>query len=313
VERRAFPYGAPGGAILSRNPDAPDLLRQRIAERQRSHALMKAANAAIRSVKGDDVEAMTQAVVDATGWRADTARACVVPPQDWMPRGFPAYALSGELAEIKRLEQRLATIEAQRERGTVEREHNTAAGALRVVENPDAARIQLFFPDKPDAKTRDLLKGHGFRWAPSEGAWQRHLNNAGRYAASRVVAALQPDEPPTISSPPAAPMDAAPTEYRTMGRVFKVTAAFRSDDEANAYMASHDGEGVIACEGGWVLIAAKADEGRPIAEIRHDPVGSLAPIKATFHRHGVWTSYRYPSVGDARTALEDAGYVVEEA
>ena len=192
VERVAFPHGAPGGPIRASNPDAPALIRAEIEKRRAAHAMMKAANAAIRSAKGKDVDAKVQAVVDATGWRETTARRCVVPPQEWMGAGFAAYQLSGELAEIKRLEARLATIEANRERGTVEREHNTAAGRLRVVENGDAARIQLFFDGKPDAETRTLLKGEGFRWAPSEGAWQRHLNNGGRYAVSRVISALQP-------------------------------------------------------------------------------------------------------------------------
>lgn len=262
VERVAFPYGAPGGPIRADNPDAPELIRAEIERRRASHAAMKAANAAIRSVKGDDVEAMVQAVIDATGWREKTARACVVPAQSWMGRGFAAYALSGELAEIKRLEARLATIERNRERGTVERTHNTTAGALRVVEHGDAARIQLFFDGKPDAATRDMLKSSGFRWAPSEGAWQRHLNNAGRYAVSRVIAALQVDDEPSASpvKPETAP-DAAPTTYRTMGRVFNVTASFTTDADANAYMAAHPGEGVIACEGGWILIAHKDDEG----------------------------------------------------
>lgn len=263
VERNAFPHGAPGDAIRASNPDAPDLIRARIAERQHSHATMKAVNAAIRSVKGDDVDAMVQAVVDATGWREDRARVAVVPPQAWMGRGFSSYSLSGELAEIKRLEGRLATIERNRERGTVSHTHNTTAGAIEVVENGEAARIQIVFPGKPDSETREILKANGFRWAPSEGAWQRHLNNAGRYAVSRVVDALQADGEP-VGAPELAKGggDGAPTTYCQYGREYAVTASFVSDDEANAYMAAHPGEGVIACEGGRILIASCADLGR---------------------------------------------------
>lgn len=260
VERAAFPHGLPGGPIRADNPDAPDLIRAKIQRHRDAHAQMKAANAAIRSVKGNDVEAMVQAVVDATGWRESTARKCVVPAQTWMGRGFAAYSLSGELAEIKRLETRLAAIEQNRERGSVESTHNTTAGALRVVENGDAARIQLFFDGKPDSSVRDVLKREGFRWAPSEGAWQRHLNNGGRYAVSRIVSKLQADDTPSAPQTPAYDADAA--TYRTMGRVFTVTAAFDTDDEANAYMADHPGEGVIASEAGKVLIAHKDDEGR---------------------------------------------------
>ncbi|MGE3307745.1 MAG: hypothetical protein AB7I52_17450 [Rhizobiaceae bacterium] len=262
VERSAFPHGMPGDAIRASNPDAPDLLRARIAERQRSHATMKAVNAAIRSVKSGDVEATIQAVVDATGWREDRARVAVVPPQAWMGQGYAAYALSGELAEIKRLEGRLAAIERNRERGTISRTHNTTAGAVEVVENGDAARLQILFPGKPDASVRDLLKANGFRWAPSEGAWQRHLNNGGRYAASRVIASLQVDDESASLPKPAEPNADGPATYQTMGRSFDVTASFTSDDDANAYLAAHPGEGVIACEGGRILIASCGEAGR---------------------------------------------------
>lgn len=264
VERAAFPYGAPGDAIRSNNPDAPDLIRAKIEKLKAAHALMKATNAAIRSVKGGDVEAMIQAVVDATGFRESRAREIVCPREAWMGQGFPGYALSGELAEIKRLEDRLAVIERNRERGTVSRTHNTAAGAVEVVENGDAARIQILFTGKPDAETRGLLKSNGFRWAPSEGAWQRHLNNAGRWASERVISALQVEEA-TIAAEPVTSESDAPKSYRVMGKTYVVTVAFRSDDEANAYLAKHDGEGVVGSENGWVLIASRADLGRSAA------------------------------------------------
>jgi hypothetical protein len=60
-------------------------------------------------------------------------------------------------------------------------------GDVRIVENFELNRIQLFTPGKPGPSTRAKLKGRGFRWAPSEGAWQRHLNDSGR-AAARMIA-----------------------------------------------------------------------------------------------------------------------------
>lgn len=39
-----------------------------------------------------------------------------------------------------------------------------------------------------------MLKSRGFRWSPSEGAWQRLLNNAGIYAARYVVQSITPKE-----------------------------------------------------------------------------------------------------------------------
>lgn len=192
IERTAWPHGAPGDAIRANHPDAASLIRAKIDKRRNMHALMKAANAAIRAAKTDDKAALAEAVQGATGFKAETCLKIVSPLQGF-GMGFGSYALSGELAEIKRLEGRLAALEANAARGTVETMHNTTAGALTITENPEAARIQLTFPGKPDPSTRDLLKSHGFRWAPSVGAWQRHLNNAGRYAASRVLAGLQVD------------------------------------------------------------------------------------------------------------------------
>jgi hypothetical protein len=194
TSRRAFPYGAPGEAIRANNPDAPDLLRSEIEKGKAAHARMKAVNAAIRSVRSGNVDEMIHAVVDATGWREGAARAVVCPP-DHMAcygRGFQSFQLSNTLAGIKRLEARLASIERNRARGEVERTAETAAGAVRIVESGEAARIQLFFEGKPAAEVRDILKHNGFRWAPSEGAWQRHLNEGGRWAADRVLKALQP-------------------------------------------------------------------------------------------------------------------------
>ncbi|MCM5558498.1 hypothetical protein [Pleomorphomonas sp. JP5] len=192
VERRAFPHGMPGDAIRANNPDAPELIREKIERLRANHSRMKAVNAAIRSVKSGDEAEMIEAVIDVTGFTRATAAKIVCPIEAWMGRGFPGYMLSGELAEIKRLEGRLKSIERNRERGEVERMAETTAGPLRIVENGDAARVQLFFEGKPTAGVRDALKSNGFRWAPSEGAWQRHLNENGRWAVERVLKALEP-------------------------------------------------------------------------------------------------------------------------
>lgn len=48
---------------------------------------------------------------------------------------------------------------------------------------------------------------------------------------------------------------------RSMGRSLRVTAIFADDAEANAYMARHADEGVIAVISGFVFLANVHDRG----------------------------------------------------
>ena len=47
---------------------------------------------------------------------------------------------------------------------------------------------------------------------------------------------------------------------RSMGKVFRVTAIFHDDKEANAYMEKNPDEAVMACFGPYILIANKYKE-----------------------------------------------------
>ena len=90
-------------------------------------------------------------------------------------------------ANIRHTRSRLEALKAEKERGTAE----TSNEFFRVKENTEAMRIQLFFDGKPEPEVRQIVKAHGFRWAPSVGAWQRQLNNNGRYAVKQVIEELR--------------------------------------------------------------------------------------------------------------------------
>jgi hypothetical protein len=57
-----------------------------------------------------------------------------------------------------------------------------------VYENLEMDRIQIIYDGKPDRETITKLKSNGFRWSPTQGAWQRQLNRNGRMAVNRVFA-----------------------------------------------------------------------------------------------------------------------------
>ncbi len=95
---------------------------------------------------------------------------------------FPTWALSNNNAEIRRLKQRIEDI--KRRDATDYKGWNFDGGTVKP--NKDINRLQIFFDDKPDADIRAELKSNGFRWAPSEGAWQRQLTDNALYAAKHL-------------------------------------------------------------------------------------------------------------------------------
>jgi hypothetical protein len=118
----------------------------------------------------------------------------LTPPWTNGPLGFQPYQLSNNSAEIRRLRVRVAELEKRAAAveaaacNTAEDPELEAADGIRIVENALEQRVQIFFPDKPSAELRSKLKGRGFRWAPSAGAWQRQLTANGISAARSIVA-----------------------------------------------------------------------------------------------------------------------------
>ena len=106
------------------------------------------------------------------------------------------HALSNNNQEIHRLENRLRRLKESREIGFVGWEFEGG----KVVANSEANRLQVFFDDIPDEAIRKELKGWGFKWARSVGAWQRQLSQNAIFAASRIKAICPADgtDPATI-------------------------------------------------------------------------------------------------------------------
>ncbi len=108
-------------------------------------------------------------------------------PDDLGRIGYPDYELSNNNANIHRVEERLKRLKAAKERGSYEQEYKT----FKVVENTEAMRYQILFDGKPEADIRNLLKSNGFKWAPSQGAWQRQITPNGKWALKRVIDKLK--------------------------------------------------------------------------------------------------------------------------
>jgi hypothetical protein len=120
--------------------------------------------------------------------------------------GYESYQLTNNNANIARVRGRIEELGKMKAGGHQEREYT---GDVKVVEDPDAARIRIHFPGKPDAAAIAKLKAGGFRWSPSEGAWQRHLNNGGKYATESMLKGLGHQEVPKAAAPEQAAPEAA--------------------------------------------------------------------------------------------------------
>lgn len=168
--------------IKSGDEDAVEKLERKLDELKAAQEKMKAANRAIRmkdSEKGD-------AKLKELGFSDAQIKELREP--DFCGRvGFPDYALQNNNANIHRTEDRLKSLKATKEKGTQE----TECKFFKVVKNTEIMRLQLIFDGKPDPEVRDILKGNGFKWAPSQSAWQRQLTGNAEYALQKVIKELE--------------------------------------------------------------------------------------------------------------------------
>ncbi len=166
------------GGISSDDPQALAKLEAKLAKLEKHQELMKAANAAIRmkdKEKGDKRLAEL-------GYTPEEIAELRAP--DFAGRiGYPAYALQNNNANIRRIREH---VEELKKRQTEPVPEGWEFDGGQVVVNTDENRLQIIFDGKPDADLRAELKSEGFRWAPSQGAWQRQLTDNAFRAARRI-------------------------------------------------------------------------------------------------------------------------------
>lgn len=165
IKRILTPELAP---IMAGDGDAAERIREKLGKLEQLQALMVAANKEIRKHAKAGADAQIAALV-ALGLPERTAAELLKP--DFAGRvGFADYATKNGGAEIRRLKERLASVEAAK----ATPETVTEGERARLEDVPADNRIRLFFPGKPDADVRARLKAAGFRWAPTIGCWQAY-------------------------------------------------------------------------------------------------------------------------------------------
>lgn len=168
--------------IKSDDERAIEKLEEKLEDMKKLQEDMKAANKALRL---KDKEAGNDQLRE-MGYSEESIEELRKP--DYLGRvGYPNFQLSNNNANIHRVEERLKRLKAVKERGGSEQEYKT----FKVVDNTEAMRYQIIFDGKPDVEIRTLLKSNGFKWAPSQGAWQRQITSNGKWVLKKVVEKLK--------------------------------------------------------------------------------------------------------------------------
>lgn len=108
----------------------------------------------------------------------------------WYQQPFAPFELTSINEKIKRIKSRIDHIS----KTLVERPFKDFEfDGGNVIANYEEDRLQVFFDSKPDEKVRTVMKSNGFRWAPSQCAWQRQLTK-NAYNSARLIFEIKDDE-----------------------------------------------------------------------------------------------------------------------
>lgn len=172
--------------ISSSDPDAPEKLRAKIENAKAYQETCKKINRIVRSKVKDEAKVLT--IMAETGFSEETARKLLV-PDDFGYIGIPAYELTNNLANIKRMEARIAEIERQRaeDEATVDDGQSFEFSRGWVYNDSQANRYQIKFRDRPNKDEIAAMKARGFHWTPSLGVWQRQRTPNAKYAVRELT------------------------------------------------------------------------------------------------------------------------------
>lgn len=151
-ETRAEGVGT--GGISQDDPDAITKLKEKLAKLEEERETMKSLNKKARKEGGEQL---------------------------------PSFYLGNIGANIRSTQRRIALLEKMA-KPTAQPDIQGNGYTFR--ESVEANRLQFVFTGKPSDDIRATLKKYGYRWAPTNGAWQAYRSPNGRYGARHIIAYL---------------------------------------------------------------------------------------------------------------------------
>ena len=162
-----------GRTKATTEPQSAEKLTAELQKCEQLQATMKAVNAHWRKT-GTCMGA--PGITDAQAEKLDNKIQTTT--YSWERQPFSSYDLTNNNSQIKRSREKLAEVSRGFEGWAFE--------GGRAEAKTERNRLQLFFDQKPSESQRAQLKANGFKWAPSQDAWQRQLTDNAIYAAGRL-------------------------------------------------------------------------------------------------------------------------------
>lgn len=172
------------GPVDLADPHAREILNDQLQRLQNDLNTGKAMNAYYRKHK------TLQGFSGMSNEAATKIDKVIKAPPPFAQTPMPDFELASIRSKIERAQARLTALDklqAAKANPDPAEEHD----GFRTVRNAKQNRLQIIFDGKADEATRALLKNHGFRWAPSQGAWQRQLTPNAECAVKQLCAALK--------------------------------------------------------------------------------------------------------------------------
>lgn len=170
--------------IYSDDKLAIEKLENKIADLEELQKVMKEVNAYYRKNK----------TLDGCEYIADKRQEAklIGCAESYYGQPYPAFELSSNNQNIRRLKERLENLKKLKERAEQGCEDKyIQVNGVKVVEDSEDMRIKLLFNEIPNEEIREFIKHYGFRWSPKNKAWQRQLTNNGIYSTKKVLEKLK--------------------------------------------------------------------------------------------------------------------------
>lgn len=202
-----------GGGVSNSVHDELNKAKSDLDRATKQQALMKDANAIIRSKKDVTNRLIALGISEGTAQKIQT-------PNFAGRVGFATYELTNNNANIKRLQDRVNQLEekikgAEKTAGGNQERYVFEGGNILV--NYEIDRVQIFFDSIPTPEIRTILKGSGWNWSPTNGAWQRKITPQAIYNATKNMKATKfgPEQTTSDDVPEAKP-EISLSEYSRM-------------------------------------------------------------------------------------------------